>query len=53
MSYSLDALGIHRPAIPVNHRNEEYPEAGFATLLEMQSKHFFGTSGGINSCSPT
>jgi len=41
MSYRLDNSGIYRPTIAVNHRNEEYQESGFATLLEMQSRHFW------------
>lgn len=41
MEYSLDSSGIYRPPIPVVHRNEEYPETGFNTLLEMQFKHFW------------
>lgn len=41
MSYTLDNLGIYRPATPVSHRDEEYQESGFKTLLQMQSKHFW------------
>ncbi|MBK4734221.1 class I SAM-dependent methyltransferase [Noviherbaspirillum pedocola] len=41
MSYTLDKDGIYRPETPVAHRNEEYQESGFTTLLNMQSKHFW------------
>jgi hypothetical protein len=32
--------GIHIPIIPVQHRDEEYDERGFQTLLAMQRDHF-------------
>lgn len=41
---SIDQLapdGIHRPATPIRHRDEEYPESGFATLWSMQERHFW------------
>ncbi len=41
MQYTLDHLGIYRPETPVHHRNDEYQESGFKTLLEMQEKHFW------------
>ena len=41
MSYVPDKLGIYRPLIPVTHRNDEYRESDFETLLKMQSKHFW------------
>ncbi|MFZ1538484.1 MAG: class I SAM-dependent methyltransferase [Chromatiaceae bacterium] len=33
--------GIHYPTTPIQHRNEEYEEQGFATLWAMQSRHFW------------
>jgi SAM-dependent methyltransferase len=33
--------GIHMPQVPVHHRDEEYEEAGFKTLLDMQHRHFW------------
>lgn len=41
MSYMPDKLGIHRPPVPVSHRNDEYEEANFNMLMEMQSRHFW------------
>lgn len=41
MTYVLDERGIFRPDIPVSHRNDEYQESGFRTLLDMQEKHFW------------
>lgn len=41
MTYALDNIGIFRPAVPVAHRNEEYKESGFKTLLDMQGQHFW------------
>lgn len=41
MTYVLDERGIFRPGIPVSHRNDEYKESGFSTLLDMQQKHFW------------
>ncbi|MBF0294235.1 MAG: class I SAM-dependent methyltransferase [Magnetococcales bacterium] len=40
MAYTLLA-GIHHPPVPVSHRNEDYDESGFATLLNMQQRHFW------------
>jgi SAM-dependent methyltransferase len=39
--YSLDTTGIYRPSVSVQHRNEEYDQDSFDTLLEMQEKHFW------------
>lgn len=39
--YTLDPSGIHRPSIPVEHRDEEYDQSGFDTLLAMQESHFW------------
>jgi SAM-dependent methyltransferase len=33
--------GIHRSSLLVQHRNEEYEQAGFETLWAMQEKHFW------------
>ncbi len=33
--------GIYQPVTPVLHRDDEYSEAGFKTLLEMQDRHFW------------
>lgn len=41
MTYVSDEQGIFRPDIPVSHRNDEYKETGFQTLLDMQQKHFW------------
>ena len=41
MTYRLDNSGIYRPSIPVKHRDEEYQERLFDTLLEMQDRHFW------------
>lgn len=41
MIYKLDSFGINRPITPVSHRDDEYQEAGFKTLLEMQDRHFW------------
>lgn len=41
MTYILDEQGIFRPKIPVAHRNDEYKESGFKTLLDMQQRHFW------------
>jgi len=39
--YILGSDGIHRPTTPVQHRDEEYDEAGFETLWAMQEEHFW------------
>jgi SAM-dependent methyltransferase len=39
--YSMERDGIHMPPVPVHHRDEEYEEAGFKTLLDMQHRHFW------------
>ena len=39
--YTLSADLIYRPNIPVQHRCDEYDEAGFKTLLDMQHRHFW------------
>lgn len=36
--YVQDKSGIYRPTIPVQHRDEEYDQAGFDTLWAMQEK---------------
>ena len=41
MQYILSQDGIHEPSVPVEHRDDEYPEDGFATLLAMQERHFW------------
>lgn len=41
MDYKLDEDGIYRTSNGVEHRNDEYQESGFETLLKMQSKHFW------------
>jgi 2-polyprenyl-3-methyl-5-hydroxy-6-metoxy-1,4-benzoquinol methylase len=41
MTYERDELGIHRPVIPVTHRDDEYQESGFAMLHAMQAQHFW------------
>ena len=41
LSYTLDSNGIHRPTIPVTHRDEEYDQSGFDMLFQMQEKHFW------------
>lgn len=33
--------GIHRPPLPIQHRDEEYEQTGFATLWAMQERHFW------------
>jgi hypothetical protein len=38
MAYELDMDGIFRPVHAVRHRDGEYREGAFETLLEMQSK---------------
>ena len=39
--YKLSADLIHRPKISVQHRSDEYDEAGFKILLDMQEQHFW------------
>jgi len=39
--YVLDSHGIFVPPIPVEHRDEEYPSEGFASLAAMQRDHFW------------
>jgi SAM-dependent methyltransferase len=39
--YTLSADLIYRPNNPVQHRSNEYNEAGFKTLLNMQDHHFW------------
>jgi SAM-dependent methyltransferase len=36
-----DTDGIHYPTVPVSHRGEEYSEASFPILAEMQQRHFW------------
>lgn len=40
-NYTLSPQGIHLPSTPVQHRDEEYEEGGFETLLDMQERHFW------------
>jgi SAM-dependent methyltransferase len=40
-AYELGEDGIYRPAIPVLHRDEDYPNDGFESLFEMQERHFW------------
>ena len=39
--YTLSADFIYRPNFSLKHRCEEYDEAGFKTLLDMQHRHFW------------
>lgn len=39
--YTLSEDGVREPNFPTEHRNEEYPEEQFATLWEMQQRHFW------------
>ena len=39
--YTSDSSGIHLSKSKVIHRNNEYEESGFNTLIDMQSKHFW------------
>nr|VFJ60776.1 MAG: 2-polyprenyl-3-methyl-5-hydroxy-6-metoxy-1,4-benzoquinol methylase [Candidatus Kentron sp. FM]VFJ66620.1 MAG: 2-polyprenyl-3-methyl-5-hydroxy-6-metoxy-1,4-benzoquinol methylase [Candidatus Kentron sp. FM]VFK12888.1 MAG: 2-polyprenyl-3-methyl-5-hydroxy-6-metoxy-1,4-benzoquinol methylase [Candidatus Kentron sp. FM] len=39
--YNRTDDGIFKPAIPVQHRDNEYPEGIFATLWAMQERHFW------------
>lgn len=39
--YALANNGIHEPIAPIQHRDDEYPEDGFATLWAMQERHFW------------
>jgi SAM-dependent methyltransferase len=39
--YTLSADSIYQSTIPVQHRSDEYDEAGFKTLLAMQERHFW------------
>ena len=39
--YELGEDGVYRPPVPVTHRDEEYPSAGFESLLAMQERHFW------------
>jgi 2-polyprenyl-3-methyl-5-hydroxy-6-metoxy-1,4-benzoquinol methylase len=41
MAYRLDQDGIFTTDQSVEHRNDEYQESGFETLLNMQSTHFW------------
>ena len=40
-SYRVAEDGILEPVIPIQHRDDEYPEDGFATLWAMQERHFW------------
>lgn len=40
-SYIASADGIFCPETPIVHREDEYSEAGFKALLEMQDRHFW------------
>ena len=39
--YQQDTEGIFVPYVPVTHRDEEYDQQGFETLLQMQQDHFW------------
>jgi len=41
MGYKLDSAGIYVSQNGVAHRNDEFDEAQFQNLFEMQSKHFW------------
>lgn len=40
-TYNRGEDGIFEPTTPVQHRADEYPEDGFATLWAMQERHFW------------
>jgi SAM-dependent methyltransferase len=40
-SYQTAVDGIFYPKTPIVHREDEYSEAGFETLLQMQDRHFW------------
>jgi SAM-dependent methyltransferase len=39
--YILGSEGIYLPSTPIQHRGDEYAEAGFDMLLRMQDQHFW------------
>lgn len=41
MTFAFDHFGIYRPSIPIVHKNNEYQDTNFKTLLEMQDRHFW------------
>jgi SAM-dependent methyltransferase len=41
MTYYLSPTGIYQSHIPVAHRDDEYDQAGFDTLWNMQERHFW------------
>jgi SAM-dependent methyltransferase len=40
-NYQQGKEGIYLPPRPIEHREDEYSESGFKTLLEMQDRHFW------------
>jgi SAM-dependent methyltransferase len=40
-NHQLGNEGIYLPPKPIEHREDEYSEAGFKTLLQMQDRHFW------------
>lgn len=40
-NYTVQADGIFRPRVPVEHRDDEYDQGGFETLCKMQEQHFW------------
>lgn len=40
-NFLLDDDGIYKPIFPIKHRDIEYQESGFKSLLEMQEQHFW------------
>lgn len=41
LSYRRSEDAIFEPAIPIQHRDDQYPEDGFANLWAMQGRHFW------------
>ncbi len=41
VEYAFADDGIFEPSTPVRHRDDEYPEDGFAALWAMQERHFW------------
>lgn len=39
--YSIDSSGIHRPDIPIQHRDDEFDQEHFDILYHMQTRHFW------------
>ena len=41
MTYHLSPTGIYQTHIPIANRDDEYDQAGFNTLWDMQERHFW------------